>query len=92
MIGDPPFETGAAKATCKELLAAVTEVIKGEDAVVAGAALISVEATEAPMALCALTANRYVVPFVNEIVAGPRINGFANCCASNSTHAPPFIE
>ena len=57
VIALPPFEIGAEKATCKELFAAVIEVITGAEAVVAGAALISVEGAEAPMALWARTAN-----------------------------------
>ena len=80
------------KATCNELSAAVIAEITGAEAVVAGTALISVEGAEKPIALCALTANRYVVPFVNATVAGPRISGFANCWEGNSTHAPPLIE
>ena len=80
------------KATCNELSAAVIAEITGAEAVVAGAALTSADGADAPIALCALTANLYVVPFVKATVAGPRISGFANCCDSSATHAPPLIE
>ena len=80
------------KATCNELSAAVIAEITGAEAVVAGAALTSTDGADAPIALCALTANLYVVPFVKATVAGPRINGLANLCSGNSTQAPPLIE
>ena len=68
MIGEPPLDEGATKATVAEALPAVAEAPVGAPGTVAGVTgLLAADAGPAPIALLAVTVNVYAWPFVRPV-------------------------